>query len=372
MSKALRYIECFRPGTFQPMAGDPVTLTADDLKAIAAGYDAAGAPAPAVVGHPKTDDPAYGWARSFSFDEASQRLVAGIGDLEPAFEQAVKDKRYAKISLSLFRPDASNNPKPGSWYPKHVGFLGGAAPAVTGLAPVNLAGDDDGVLTVEFGEEGLRDVASMFRRLRDWFIEKYGLDEADKVISDWDIVWLQRQAERDDDDRPGMSFAAPAVPQKEASMTKPDDAALAAREKAIADREVAAAQREAELRHADHVAFAEGLAADGRLLPASKDKAVAVLDALASTDRVEASFADGDATVNASALSLVKEILQAQPKVVSFGEMKMGEGQPDQASFAAPAGMDVDPDGLAVVAKATAYQRAHPDVSFLDAVKAVR
>ena len=47
-----RKIEVFRPGTFVPMSGAPVTMTAEDLKAIAAAYDAEGSPTPVVVGHP--------------------------------------------------------------------------------------------------------------------------------------------------------------------------------------------------------------------------------------------------------------------------------------------------------------------------------
>ncbi len=70
------------------------------------------------------------------------RLFAVIGEIAPAFAEAVEAKHYKKVSLSFHRPDAAANPVPGTWYPKHIGFLGGAAPAVTGLKNVQFSGPE--------------------------------------------------------------------------------------------------------------------------------------------------------------------------------------------------------------------------------------
>lgn len=156
-SSDVKTIEVFRAGTFQPMAGPAVTFSTGDLEKIAAGYDAENAPAPVVVGHPKTDSPAYGWIKSFRVE--GEKLLADIGDLAAAFTEAVAERRYRKVSMSFFKPDAPNNPAPGAHYPKHVGFLGGAAPAVSGLKPVDLAGDDDAV-TFEFADRAFKDGAA--------------------------------------------------------------------------------------------------------------------------------------------------------------------------------------------------------------------
>ena len=61
-------IEVFRPGTFTPMAGSPISFSAADLSAIAETYDVTNHPAPVVIGHPKTDAPAYGWEESLRYD----------------------------------------------------------------------------------------------------------------------------------------------------------------------------------------------------------------------------------------------------------------------------------------------------------------
>src|SRR5690606_13768985 len=129
-------IEVFRTGTFTPMTGAAITYSAADLKAAADAYDPATAPAPIVVGQPETDTPAYGWAQSFEFDASADRLYAEVGEIDAAFSDAVKAGRYKKVSMSFFPPDHAANPVPGTWYPKHIGFLGGAAPAVSGLKNV--------------------------------------------------------------------------------------------------------------------------------------------------------------------------------------------------------------------------------------------
>ncbi len=131
---ASRKVEVFRPGTFRAMNGHNYSFSEADVANMASGYDAEKAPAPVVVGHPKHDDPAFGWAKGFEINEAGT-LVAELGELAPEFVSAVEEGRYRKVSMKFFPPEAPNNPNPGNYYPRHIGFLGGAAPAVSGLDP---------------------------------------------------------------------------------------------------------------------------------------------------------------------------------------------------------------------------------------------
>jgi len=372
-----RRIEVFKPGVFTPMVGDPIAFSAADLASLAQDYDHVNAPAPIVVGHPRTDSPAYGWAKAFVWDENAQRLFAEPDQLLPAFEEAVRAGAYKKISLAFFKPEAPNNPKPGKWYPKHIGFLGGAAPAVPGLAPVELAADDAGVVSIEFGDGAFMDVASLFRGLRDWIIEKNGRDEAERVLPNWTIEWIEQAARRDDDDERGLSPAYsenPMSKEQEAAFAE-REAAIKTREEELARKEAAVAKAERETRHAAHVAFAEKLADDGRLLPTFVNKVAGALDALAEAgaNLAEASFAEGSETKTASALDIVKEVLSGAPKIVEFGEHKIVplDASGGAASFAAPEGMQVDAEGAALHAKALAYQQQNKGVDYLAAVKAV-
>lgn len=368
--KLTRTIEVFRPGTFTPMNGVPVTFSADDLRALAADYDFA-QPAPAVVGHPKTDDPAFGWATGFTFDEDGQRLTAEIGEIDPAFAEAVEAGRYKKISLSLFTPDAPNNPKPGKWYPKHVGFLGAAAPAVSGLKPVQFAEDETGTVTFEFSDvSAFRDVAGLFRSLREWMIEKFGTETADKAVPGWTIGWIEASASPEQPPT-GAFFAAPSsTPEKTMDPKKlaADQVALKAREEALNERERAA-------NHTDNIAFAEKLVNERRLLPALKDKVIGLLDSLSPLGgaQLEVSFAEGNETKTSGALDLVKSVLSGQPPVVSFGAHDLGRNEDAAvADFAMPEGAKADPASAELHAKAIAWQAAHPGTEYMAAVAAVK
>ncbi len=132
------WVHILTAGTFTDMHGNPVTFTAGDLSAIAANYRPDLHPAPVVLGHPVTNGPAFGWISAFAAYRGE--LEAELDRLDPAFIAAVKTGRYATRSISLYPPDHPSNPRPGAYYPRHLGFLGAAPPAVKGLRPAELAG----------------------------------------------------------------------------------------------------------------------------------------------------------------------------------------------------------------------------------------
>lgn len=363
IKSATRKIEVFRPGKFVAMNGVECDFTADDLRAIAAAYDPLAAPAPGVIGHPKTDDPAWCWAKGFSYDEAGGRLLAEVGEIEPAFAEAVAEGRYKKISLSLFPPAAASNPKPGQWYPRHIGFLGAAAPAVPGLKPVAFAADADAV-TFEFADaRAFKDVASLFTSLREWLLEKFGSEIADRTLPRWTIDWIDEASGRE----PERAFSAPPAKPED---TMPDKIPAGASADDLAARAAALDRREADLRHADNMSFAEGLISEGRLLPVLKDRVVALLDAAGPlTEAV--SFAEGDRTVSAQPAALLRDILKAQPKVVDFSTLGADDRAGAPVDFAAPIGARVDAASLDLHRRALAWQVAHPGADYMAAVAAV-
>lgn len=366
-STATARIEVFRPGTFTPMSGEKLSYSADDLRAIAASYSFDDAPAPIVVGHPKTDAPAYGWASVFEYDEAAERLFATVTGIEPAFADAVKEGRYKKVSMSFFKPDADNNPQPGTWYPKHIGFLGGAAPAVSGLKPVSFTGPDGEAETfIVFGEPGFEQAASLFRNLREFFIEKFGSEAADKALPSYQIEWLDASVV-ESKSAPQPRFSETQEDKKEPKVTKPANPDFAAREAGLTEREQRIAARELKLRHDDNVAFAEQLAGEGRIAPTQAAKLAELLDAV--PDEAEVSFSGEEAKPLGEAL---REIFAAQPKIVSFGAADLGDDPESEpaVSFASD-GKPIDQESLKIHNKAIAWQRSHPGVSYNDAIDAV-
>jgi len=155
MAQTNPQIRFLRPGTFTDIHGRQATFGESDLAAIAAAYDPESDPAPLVIGHPKTDDPAFGWVGGIAVD--GDRLVATPSSIEPAFAEAVRAGRYRKVSASFYAPDNPANPKPGQWYLKHIGFLGAKAPAIKGLGTVALGEDEAALFTLPFTQETMMD-----------------------------------------------------------------------------------------------------------------------------------------------------------------------------------------------------------------------
>lgn len=307
----MKRLHIFTAGTHTDQAGNKVTLTAADIAASAAAYDPARHEAPLVVGHPRTDDPAYGWVAS-AFAEGAD-LHADPAQVDPAFAEMVGAGRFKKISSSFYAPDAPANPVPGVWYLKHVGFLGAQPPAVKGLRAVAFAEGDAGV--IEFADWAATSNAGLWRRLRDWLIGKEGMEVADQVLPDHEINYLRDQAQQAPapEIAPSSAFAEPS-PQ-ESTVTKEEADRLRAENLRL--QQEAAARHNAE-RHAANVAFAEQHI--DKFKPVHKDAVVAFLDFAESpgADGQAVCFGEGDGrTPLAEALRTF--IADCAP-VVNFGE----------------------------------------------------
>jgi hypothetical protein len=149
-------LHIFKPGNQTAMSGVTLAFSESDLADSARAYDPAKHEAPIVIGHPRHDAPAYGWVKSLSC--TNEGLNAEPHQVDADFAELVATGRYKKISASFYLPDAANNPVPGVYYLRHVGFLGAQPPAVKGLKQAEFADAEDGV--VEFGDWGMDTNAS--------------------------------------------------------------------------------------------------------------------------------------------------------------------------------------------------------------------
>lgn len=122
--------EIFKAGTHKSNRGFEKTYSKDDLQLIADNYNNGSDDSPIVIGHPHDNSPAYGWVKSLFVQDDT--LFAEPKDLVNEFVSAVKKNLFKNRSISL-TPDLKLN---------HIGFLGGKAPAVKGLSPVEFSTDD--------------------------------------------------------------------------------------------------------------------------------------------------------------------------------------------------------------------------------------
>lgn len=333
-------IAIFRAGTHRDEKGRTWTFSEGDLAAIAAGYDPAVHQAPHVLGHPKTDAPAWAWTKGLEVENGL--LYETREQVDPAFAEAVDAGRYKFRSASFYEPNDPANPTPGSWHLKHVGWLGAQPPAVKGLGPAFAEGDASEGVT--FAETDLslawlaNNVADMSRRLRDWFIEKFGLEAADKAIPAWNdqaaasIAADVRAEIRHDNGEPisaMFSEAQAALTGAQAATALLDSRAaeLDAREQAIAAREAAARSDQVAFAEAarvaardDDAAFVDQLVTEGRLPPARADQVKNLLGVLDGDQTV--AFAEGEA----GARDQLRELLGGLGVSINFGEVAPQDG----------------------------------------------
>lgn len=385
-----KLIEILRPGSFRSMQGEDVTFTSADLAEIASAYSPSLHEAPIVVGHPATNAPAYGWAAGLRVE--GDRLVCEADQVDPAFADLVAAGRFKKLSPSFYAPASPNNPTPGKWYLRHIGFLGAQPPAIKGLRDASFA--DAQAVTLDFGERWtwpLGSIADALRRLRDYFVEKEGAERGDQILPLWmiDSVTTAVAEERAresaetpafaDSDAPGGepekpgdvetgSPTAPAAGEPAAGSSDIDARAaeLDRRERELAERERAAASK---ARADDSAAFCERMVGEGRLLP----REVPLVSALLTLPAGEVSFADGEAApVTLAPAEALKRLIAGRPPLIDFAEKSRESAAAGVVDFAAPAGERVSETGLTLHRRATAWLRAHPESNYQAAIRAVQ
>ncbi len=357
----MKPFEIFAPGTHTSMSGETITFGAAELDGVVSSYNTDLHEAPIVIGHPQHDHPAYGWVKSVRVEGG--RLVATPAEVDPAFAELVDNGRYKKVSAAFYRPDAPNNPKPGSYYLRHVGFLGAQPPALKGLKPVAFADDADQV--VVFGEVDAGAVARLFRGMREFLISKFGGDaegmaQIDRALSPWDVDQVSNPA--------NPAYADPPAPT-ETEMSEKTQAALDARAAQLAEREAAFAEREKAQQRASIEIMLDKHVTAGRLLPAEKVGALAFAAGLDAAGTVE--FADaGGKPVKTASLAWFDGFLGGLPNRVEYAELTADKGG-DVPGFVPPAGFGVDLNRAELHAKALAYQEQHKGTDYVTAVRAV-
>ncbi|WP_286202983.1 peptidase [Rhizobium lusitanum] len=326
----MKPIDIFRTGNHTDSQGRPFSFTDDDLQAIATQYDTALHEAPIVVGHPKQDAPAYGWIKSVSFRDG--HLVAEPQNVEPQFAELVKDRRFSKVSSSFYPPNHPNNPTPGKYYLKHVGFLGAAAPAVKGLKSIEFADDAD---VVQFDDAAIvrtawvfDTIAGLFRTFRESIIADKGIEAADAVVPSWRIDTITEAAQLIRDPEPAAPFTT--YTEKEDVMDAAKIAELERREREIAERETSFAEKARKneetaraARTAEDEVFVNGVVSAGRLPVGLKPLVTAIF---ADLDNGVLSFSEDGESKSLSAREGFRQLLGKLPVPVATGEVAAGDG----------------------------------------------
>ncbi|MEM0953297.1 MAG: peptidase [Pseudomonadota bacterium] len=367
----MKPIHIFKVGTHTSAGGQTLSFTEDMLQASADAYDPKLHEAPIVVGHPQDNGPAFGWIGGVSYSDGDYH--ADPRQVNDDFAELVAKGTYKKVSASWYAPDAPANPVPGTYYLRHVGFLGAMPPAIKGLDGVEFQEGEEGV--IEFSAEW--ETAGIFRRLREFLIEKFGVEDADKAIPSYMVEGAEDAARMPS----GGDDPAFTEPTGDTTMTEQElkdaqaklatDQAQLATDRAALDADVASFNERQQA--ADDAAAAarktlisdtvDALVKKGKVLPAKADAVKAFAEKLAADGVVE--FGEGDSAKQEDMTEFFLGMLGADMKGPSFSEHSEEDDHRDDGE---------DAEGLAK--KALEFQEseraAGRTVSITDAVNHVQ
>ena len=258
---SFNWFEVFRAGTQTDSKGVEHTFSDADLNSVVANFKPKSAPL--VIGHPKMDDPAWGWASELKAEGGS--LFAKAEDVCAEFAQAVQSKRYPNRSVKLEK--VANG-----YQLAHIGYLGGKPPAVDGLAWQFNQSDDADTLTLEFAAGDIDNISlrtsntltRLMGNLRNFITDRFGSEAADKVVPDYESEWLKEETIIAEHERAkvnngeGAEFSkGDAINNSNATPPTHEDHAMDEKErKALQDQIDAANAKNAQLEFAQRVAAA--------------------------------------------------------------------------------------------------------------------
>ena len=321
---ANKWIDIFRAGDY----GAKGKFTAADLSQVAADYDPAKHESPAVIGHPQSNGPAWGWAKKLQV--AGDVLQAQFDECDPTFEQMVQQGKFKKRSASFYKPGGGPT---GKLYLRHVGFLGAQPPEVKGLKDVQFSEGQE-TAEVVFEEEGMADQQiddqALSERMTAWFAKTFGPKPA--ATTTFSEEQLQAAIE---------AAVAPLRAKLETQTTSFAESQTAVQKAAVKSRAAEAISR---------------LKQKGKWIPAF-DKAglVVVFEELAANDQV-VEFGEGEGKKSLTPLDAFVSFMDQLPAIVPNAPVYTGQAVTPTGASKTPGVNDsqrapADPNSSALDAK---------------------
>lgn len=343
-------------------SGNGYTLEARDkeLDDLVSSYNPASFQAPLIITHDTkgvADSALH--ATEFAYGVPSKlkrvgdKVKAVFDNVAPEFKRWVQENKLTSVSPSFYLPDSPNNPTPGKLALRHIAALGATPPAIKTLSGAlktafNFAqSPDEGSIdfsfevnpdTLEFcGCGGGYIESGIFQRLRDWLIDEYGLETADRVIPSFELgILLERRLENplmerlerleqqvseseDEDDEDDSS--PPTYPiYTELTMTDAQTPDFSEQEAKLIKMAADLAKREAALRRSEYTNFCE-VELKSKLTPAIADakEVVAFMEFLSVAQPID--FSDDK---QESPLEWFKGLLSRIPDQITYSEVAKG------------------------------------------------
>jgi len=292
------WIEIFRAGDYSS-AGKGV-ITPQDLDRVVRNYDPTYHEAPATIGHPADDKPAYGWIDGLMRD--GDLLLAREKQVDPKFNEARRAGKFKKRSAAFYCD--ANSQVTGL---RHVAYLGAQPPEVKGLQDVQFNDHGSKFIEVDFGEDEpvAAETKTVAEQIKAFFAETFGGNAQPEPFAEADLTRVVNEAV--------TAATAPLQAKLTAQETE-----LKAQTAKFAEREAALAGGEVKQRATAAIARVK---ASGRWVPAFEKMGLGlVFDELAKvTATIE--FGEGDAKKKVTPLETLTLFMEGLPKIVPGGQV---------------------------------------------------
>src|SRR6266702_1623939 len=280
-----QWIDLFRAGNY----GEKGSYDAASLDEIIRNYDPSFHEAPAVIGHPASDKPAYGWVESLR--RMGDTLQGKLKQIEPQFAKLVEAGRFKKRSVALYKTAKGLSLR-------HVGFLGAQPPEVKGLADAVFHDETNEVIELTFEEESVAEnndnlVERIINGIKDTFGRK---PEEPKTFSEADVQRI--------------------VEQSVTAATKPLADTISGLQLRFTEAAKMQAATTAQTRSERAIA---ALKANGRYLPAYDKMGVPQLFSELAKNATAIEFGEGEQKKSLDAVQLFSEILNGIGQIVPKG-----------------------------------------------------
>ncbi|MEG8946610.1 hypothetical protein [Rosettibacter firmus] len=306
----MKWFSIFKTGKHTDSSGNTREWTEADLDKIVENYDPKKHEAPIVIGHPKTNAPAFGWIEKLK--RVGDTLYALPKQLANEFVEMVNKGLFKKRSISLY-PDGTL---------RHVGFLGAQPPAVKGLPDVEFK-DEDNFSSIETeGNIDLEESNTPDPSRRDGFPKKgdnntppEGMDSHEFSKRE-EYIELKTKLKQYEEQLKKLDQKEKEFEELQTKYTQ------LLVEKSALEKEIEKQKRETQLKE-----FAEKVdkaIADGKLLPKMKDTMTKLFEVVSLTPVYE--FSEG---VKTKTSELLIDLINSMPKLIDFEETKNNQKKND-------------------------------------------
>lgn len=353
MSK-FKWMPILKTGTFKDKSGKVVSVKSDDLDRVISNTDLTSDPQ-LVVEHPKFDEIGFGAVAQLK--RVGEVLFALPKEVHEKFKDAVNKGKLPGRSVTLDEQ---------TFALKNISFLPPEIkPAVAGLGDYSFSKENDSTKlslilpgenssfadietsNFEFAQYEIsswpfRNIRTIFRNLKNKWIEKFGKEEADELFPEWDIdetgnpptvfeknpVEVKQFSQSINGDEMKLDFTKLPPEVKTAFEALESEKNKVVIELQTATTKLTDVERE-RLRN-EVLQFCESDEVKLKIKPADKEKVVNLLMALREKGVIEFAAAGSASKVELNAFEFTKQLIKQLPDVVELSEIATKSKAGDQ------------------------------------------